>query len=88
MKKLLLITVAVCLISCQKAQEIQLQNIYSQTTQQQLKQWEIVNRSGTDAEKWVHAQIVAGCYLQEGNEAKYKEWSGIAKSYDPMEKVK
>jgi hypothetical protein len=84
MKKLLLIAIAICLTSCQKVQEIQLQNIYSQTTQQQLKQWDIVNRSGTDAEKWVHAGIVAACYLQEGNETKYKEWSEIAKSYDPM----
>lgn len=86
MKELKLLVMIICLslISCQKAQEIQLQNIYSQTTQQQLKQWEIVNRSGTDAEKFVHAQIIAGCYLQEGNEAKYKEWNEKAELYNPM----
>lgn len=84
MKKLLLIAIAICLISCQKIQETQLQNIYSQTTQQQLKQWNIVSRSGTDAEKYIHAGVVAACYLQEGNEAKYKEWSGIAENYNPM----
>lgn len=84
MKLLSIVAVMIYLTSCQKMQEAQLQNVYSQVTQQQLKQWDIINRNGSDADKWVHAGIVAGCYLQEGNEAKYKEWSKIAESYDPM----
>jgi hypothetical protein len=72
------------LLSCQKAQEIQMQNIYSQVVDQQLKQWEIVERNGSDADKWAHAGIVAGAYLQSGNEAKYKEWKDRAELYNPM----
>jgi len=93
MKNLLLITIAICLISCQKVQEIQqeshkaqMKNIYQETINQQLKQWDIISRNGTDAEKWVHAQVVAGCYLQAGDEAGYKQWSDKAKIYDPMGK--
>lgn len=85
MKKLLLIAIILAsLTGCQKAQEMQLQSIYDQTTAQQLKQWDIVSRNGSDAEKYVHAGIVAGCYLQAGNEAKYKEWKEISESYNPM----
>lgn len=85
MKKILLIAIIlVSLTACQKAQEMQLQNIYDQTTNQQLKQWDIVSRNGSDAEKYVHAGIIAGCYLQAGNEAKYKEWKDRAEIYNPM----
>ena len=85
MKKLsLLLTICMVLLSCQKAQEIQMQNIYSQVVDQQLKQWEIVERNGSDADKWVHAGVVAGAYLQAGNEAKYKEWKDRAESYNPI----
>jgi hypothetical protein len=86
MKELLLLAMIICtlLMSCQKAQEMQMRNIYTETTNQQLKQWEIVSRSGSDAEKYVHANIIAGCYLQAGNEAGYKEWKDRAESYNPM----
>lgn len=85
MKKLLLIAIILAsLTACQKAQEMQLQNIYDQTTNLQLKQWDIVSRNGSDAEKYVHANIIAGCYLQAGNEAGYKEWKNRAEIYNPM----
>ena len=85
MKKLLLITVILInLTGCQKLQQAQMQNIYDQATAQQLKQWDIISRNGSDAEKYIHAGIIAGCYLQAGNEAKYKEWKEISESYNPM----
>lgn len=84
MKKLLLLTICLSLLSCQKVQEMQMKNIYTETTNQQLKQWEIVSKSGSDAEKYVHANIIAGCYLQAGDEAGYKEWKDRAEVYNPM----
>lgn len=86
MKQLILLAMIICalLMSCQKAQEIQMKNIYQETINQQLKQWQIVERSGTDAEKYVHAKVVAGCYLQAGDESGYKEWSERAELYNPM----
>lgn len=85
MKKLLLITVIlISLTGCQKVQEMQLQNIYNQTAAQQLKQWDIISRNGSDTEKYIHAGIIANCYLQAGNEAKYKEWKDISEGYNPM----
>lgn len=90
-KSLMAVIICLVLISCQKMQEVQkesqkaqLQNIYDLTTEQQLKQWDIVSRNGTQAEKYIHAGIVAACYLQAGNESKYKEWSAIAERYNPM----
>lgn len=91
--KNLIFAVIICLTftSCEQIREtqkqavqIQMSDIYQQVIDQELKKWEIINRNGSNAEKFMQANIIYGCYLQAGNEAKYIEWKAKAEIFNPM----
>ena len=42
-----------------------------------VKQYEIVKRSGSAMDAYVHAGIVAAAYLQAKDEANYQKWQAI-----------
>jgi len=77
MKKTLKISFLSCsalaLIACGGS----LDSINSKVAEDAVKQYEMVKKTGTPAEIYVHASMVTAAYLQAKDDANYKKWHEI-----------
>lgn len=53
-------------------------DMYQQTAEDSVEQYNIVKQSGDHGKRCLHARIVTAAYIKAGDEAKHKYWKQIA----------
>ena len=70
---------AVALIGCDAATDMQMDKIHDKVTDDVVDQYEITKKQGSAVDVCVYAGVVSASYLQAKDEAKYAEWKAIEK---------
>ena len=67
------------MVGCDQAAQQEMDHISNQVAEDQIKQYEILKRSGSKMEIAMQASIIAQCYLGAKDEENFKKWKAIAK---------
>lgn len=57
----------------------QIDNISDHVAQEQIKQYNIAKKNGSDMDAYVQASMVSAAFLQAKDEVNYKKWKKIEK---------
>ena len=81
MKKMIaVLAVAITLIGCDAATDMQMDKIHDKAASDVVEQYEIAKRQGDKMMICAQASVVSAVYLQAKDEAKYNEWKAVEKT--------